>query len=96
MIDPKGAIKKTGVNTFLIISDPDSEAHEVRLNGKCVYHGAAWDYHPGCWGGWTQKIGDFGCPGSLVNAIIVKYKIAKHKTVKKTMEFTESGKWKKI
>lgn len=96
MDNPKKFIKRDGINIFTIIRDPDCGQHSVLLNGESIYGGGEYDFHPGCWGGWCQKIGDFSCPGSFVNAVIVKYKIIKHKIVKKKMRFTDSGEWKKI
>ena len=90
----KKLIKKTNLNIFTIITDPDCDMHEVRLNGKDIYMGNTWDFHPGCYG--EYHLGDFSGPESYVNAVIVHYKIAKHKIVGKTMRYTGSGKWKKI
>lgn len=58
---------KHGQNTMWLLDDPSCEMAELVVNGKVVYVGNYWDFHPGCFG--EEGIGDFNGRHSLMHEV---------------------------
>lgn len=87
-------IKKNKANTFKVHYDPKCKMYEVFLNNESIYSGNRWDFHPGCYGGWCQEIGDFSSPHSMISRMIATYKIPNTEIKEKTMGYTDNGNWR--